>query len=97
MFLHKISTRVVCVNGKQPYDILESFAGEPLSFLRSKVTWRDYGANGRNIVGQQLSTLLDVTRKMLHVASVCTPCCMLLNVVGQSLKPAKAGQTFSPG
>ena len=26
---------------------------------------------------------------MLHVASVCTPCCMLLNVVGQSLKPVK--------
>ena len=51
MFLHKISTRVVCVNGKHPYDILESIAGEPLSLLRSKVTWRDYGANGRNIVG----------------------------------------------
>ena len=71
------------------WSILESFAGEPLSFLRSKLTWRDYGANGRNIVGQQLSTLLDVTRKMLIVASVCTPCCMLLNVVGQSLKPVK--------
>ena len=28
-------------------------------------------ANRRNIVGQQLPTLLDVT------ASVCTPCCML--------------------
>ena len=26
---------------------------------------------------------------MLHVASVCTPCSMLLNVVGQSLKPVK--------
>ena len=24
---------------------------------------------------------------MLHVASVCTPCCMLLNVVAQGLKP----------
>ena len=54
MFLHKISTRVVCVNGKQPYDILESFAGEPLSFLRSKVTRRDYGTNGRNIVGASI-------------------------------------------
>ena len=67
MFLHKISTRVVCVNGKQPYDILESFAGEPLSFLRSKVTWRDYGANGRNIVGQQLSTLLDVRESSFNM------------------------------
>ena len=26
---------------------------------------------------------------MLHVASVCTPCCMLVRVVGQSLKPVK--------
>ena len=26
---------------------------------------------------------------MLHVASVCTPCCMLLRVVAQSLKPVK--------
>ena len=26
---------------------------------------------------------------MLHVASVCTPCCMLLGVVAQSLKPVK--------
>ena len=67
MFLHKVSTRVVCVNGKHPYDILESIAGEPLSLLRSKVTWRD--ANGRNMVGQQLSTLLDVT------------CCVLLRKV----------------
>ena len=39
-------------------------------------------ANGRNIVGQQL--LL-----MLHVMAVCTPCCMLLGVVAQSLKPVK--------
>ena len=26
---------------------------------------------------------------MLHVASVCTPCCMLLDVVARSLKPVK--------
>ena len=26
---------------------------------------------------------------MLHVASVCTPCCVLLRVVAQSLKPIK--------
>ena len=26
---------------------------------------------------------------MLHVASVCTPCCMLLSVVAQSLQPVK--------
>ena len=26
---------------------------------------------------------------MLHVASVCSPCCMLLRVVAQSLKPVK--------
>ena len=28
-----------------------------------------------------------VGSKMLHIASVCTPCCMLLGVVAQSLKP----------
>ena len=89
MFLHKISTRVVCVNGKQPYDILESFAGEPLSFLWSKVTWRDYGVNGRNIVGQQLSTLLDVT--------FCVRLHTLLHVVKCCWAKFKAGQTFSPG
>ena len=27
--------------------------------------------------------------RMLHVASVCSPCCMLLRVVAQSLKPVK--------
>ena len=27
---------------------------------------------------------------MLHVASVCTPCCMFLRVVAQSLKPVKS-------
>ena len=46
-------------------------------------------ANGRNIIGRQLPTL----PWMLHVASVCTPCCMLLDVilraVAQSLKPVK--------
>ena len=26
---------------------------------------------------------------MLHIASVCTPCCMLLGVVAQSLIPVK--------
>ena len=26
---------------------------------------------------------------MLHIASVCTPCCMLLRVVGNCLKPVK--------
>ena len=44
-------------------------------------------ANGRNIVGQQLPTLLDV-----NVASVCTPCCILLDVVAcccAKLKPVK--------
>ena len=29
------------------------------------------------------------TRKMLYVASVCTPCCMFIQVVAQSLKPVK--------
>ena len=46
--------------------------------------------NGRNIVGQQLPTWLDV----ICCASVCTPCCImpgrvLLGVVTQSLKPVK--------
>ena len=41
-------------------------------------------ANGRNIVDQQLPTLLDVT-----CCVRCTPCCMLFNVVAQSLKPVK--------
>ena len=26
---------------------------------------------------------------VLHVASICTPCCMLLGIVVQSLKPVK--------
>ena len=55
------------------------------------------------IVGQQLPTLLDVTRAdkgyppwMLHVASVCTYCCMLLRVVGRSCcAKFETGQTFS--
>ena len=47
-------------------------------------------ANGRNIVGQQLPTLL-----MLHVASVCTPCCMLLQIVGSYCTKFETRQTFS--
>ena len=44
-----------------------------------------------NIVGQKLPTLLD----MLHVASVYTPCCMLLGVVGSCCARFEAGQTLS--
>ena len=32
---------------------------------------------------------------MLHVASVCTPCCMLLRVVGSCCVKFEIGQTFS--
>ena len=42
----------------------------------------------KRVVGQQLPTLLDV----IHVACVCTPCCIFLCVVGvleQILKPIK--------
>ena len=49
-------------------------------------------ANGRNIVGQQLPNIV------LHVASVCTPCCMLfmlLPVVGSCCAKFVTGQTFS--
>ena len=31
---------------------------------------------------------------MLHAASVCTPCCMLLGVVVQKLKPVKLIATW---
>ena len=44
-------------------------------------------ANGRNIVDQQLP---------LHVASVCTPCCMLLDVVACCCAKFETGQTFRP-
>ena len=40
--------------------------------------------NGRNFVGNNSQHCW-----MLHDASVCTPCCMLLDVVAQSLKPVK--------
>ena len=33
---------------------------------------------------------------MLHVASVCTPCCMLLRVVAQSFKPVKSFSQYLP-
>ena len=49
-------------------------------------------ANGRNIVGQQLPTL----PWMLHVASVCTPCCMLLDVPACCCAKFETGQTFQP-
>ena len=32
---------------------------------------------------------------MLHVASVCTPCCMLLSVVGSCCAKFETGQTFN--
>ena len=46
--------------------------------------------NGSNIVGQQLPKLFDA-----HVASVCTPCCMWLRVVGSCCAKLETGQTFS--
>ena len=48
-------------------------------------------ANGRNIVDQQLPTLLDVT-----CCAVCTPCCMLLDVVACSCAKFETGRTFRP-
>ena len=33
---------------------------------------------------------------MLHVASVCTPCCMLLRVLGSRCSKSETGQTFEP-
>ena len=33
---------------------------------------------------------------MLHLASVCTPCCMLLCVVGSCCAKSETGQTFGP-
>ena len=33
---------------------------------------------------------------MLHVASVCTPCCMLLDVVARCCAKFETGQTFQP-
>ena len=47
-------------------------------------------ANGRNIVGQQLPTLLDLCCVRLHTQfNVVVCCCVLLGVVAQSLKPVK--------
>ena len=48
--------------------------------------------NGRNVVGQQLQRLLDVHA----AASVCTPCCMLLRIVGSCYAKFETGQTFQP-
>ena len=45
--------------------------------------------NGRNMLASNSQRCW-----MLHVASVCTPCGMLLRVVAQSLKPVKRLATF---
>ena len=54
---------------------------------------------------KQLSTTCNRVRKgtycvrlqgALHVASVCTPRCMLLRVVGSCCKNVEIGQTFEP-
>ena len=46
-------------------------------------------ANGRITVGQQLATF-----RMLHVSSVCTPCCMLQLVFGSCCPKFETGQTL---
>ena len=48
-------------------------------------------ANGRNIAGQQLPALLDVTCcvRMQTMLNIVVCCCVLLGVVPQSLKPVK--------
>ena len=65
--------------------------GVPIKIL-GRATLKLFGfvkprANGRNIVGQQLPTLLDVTC-CVRLYTL-TSCWMLLRVVAQSLKPVK--------
>ena len=48
------------------------------------------GANGRNIVANNFQHC-----SMLHVASICTPCCMLLRFVGICCVKSETGQTLS--
>ena len=48
------------------------------------------GANGRNIVANNSQHC-----SMLHVASICTPCCMLLRFVGICCVKSETGQTLS--
>ena len=47
--------------------------------------------NGRNFVDNNSQHCW-----MLHVASVCTPCCMLLDVVACCCAKFETGQTFQP-
>ena len=51
-------------------------------------------AKGRNIVGQQLPTLMDVTCCVPFVHPVAC-CCVLLGVVGNCCAKFETGQTFS--
>ena len=65
--------------------------GVPIKIL-GRATLKLFGfvkprANGRNIVGQQLPNLLDVTCCVRLYSLTC--CWMLLRVVAQSLKPVK--------
>ena len=66
---------------KKQIDFLKEFWGKHLGLVGISFQILKPRANGRNIVGQQLPTLLDVT------------CCVrlhtLLHVVAQSLKPVK--------
>ena len=84
MFLHKISTGLSVLMASNLMTFWNLFLGN-LSL-----------SSGVKLLGETMvqtdATLLANNSQhcwMLHVASVCTPCCMLLNVVGQSLKPVK--------
>ena len=74
MFLHKISTQVVCVHGKHPYDILESMLGNLSLFSAVKLL-------GETMV-QTDATFIWPT--ILNIVG-----CYTLCVVAQSLKPLK--------
>ena len=47
----------------------------------------------RNVILKPSAT--DANCWMLHVAPVCTPCCMLLSVVGSCCAKFETGQTFN--
>ena len=61
-------------------------------------SWGPHPSSDSGCVQTDATLLTNISHYcwLLHVASVCTPCCMLLDVVAQSLKPVKLWQPTTP-
>ena len=98
----RISSRVVAHSRQRE----QPFEKSSLQGQISQFCWQTWSLKEESSVSKRLNQYLTKCSKVpckrtqncwiLHVASVCTPCCMLLRVVGTCCAKFETGETFAP-